>query len=139
MSLETLRIYSESAVQTGMRNTYPSIKVKFDNTPFVQPDSTWCAFCIIDGRSAIVNIGTLKVDRHVGFVQFDAMVPQNSGTSQANRLVEYFGHLFRDKVVGLSDGAKVVFKSPQFIPLGISNGFYRLCCRVSYWRDEAPQ
>lgn len=135
MSLAYLQKYTEMTTMTGMNN----IPVKYDNIPFVQPDTVWGAVCIIDGKSAIVNLGTLKVDRHVGFVQFDVMVPQNTGTRQAAQLAEQFGKLFRDKIVSLDDGAKVVFKSPQFITLGISNGFYRMCCRVAYWRDEIPQ
>jgi hypothetical protein len=139
MSLESLRVWAEGTIQTAMHASYPAVRIKFDNSPFQQPDLIWTAFCILDGKSVAVNLGTLKVDRHVGLVQFDVLAPQNSGTSYANQIAEFGGKQFREKKVSLSDGAVVVFKTPAFRHMGTSGGFYRICVSVNYWRDEPAQ
>ncbi len=138
MSLEHLRIYSQSRLLTAMNAQYPAIPIQFDNAPFVQPDTMWGGFSIMDGNSKIVSLGTQKVDRHVGFVQFDVLAPQNSGTAVATQVAEFVGRTFRDVITQLPDQSKVVFKSPQFISRGMQNGFYRMCMRCAYWRDEPP-
>lgn len=136
MSLEALRVYSEGLVQTSMNSQYPAITVKYENAPFPQPDGAWASFSVNDGHGLLVNIGTRKVDRHLGIVQFDSLVPQNTGTSMANQVAEYIGNIFRDSQALLQDGSKVIFKAPSYISLGVQGGFYRICMRCGYWRDE---
>jgi hypothetical protein len=139
MSVESLRVWAESTVQTGMTTNYPSVPMRFENASFLQPDTTWATFIVLDGKSFLANIGTLKVDRHVGLFQFDVMLPINSGTSLGGQIAQFVGDLLRARNVSLSDGAVLVTKSPQITNLGIQNGFYRIMCRVPYWRDEPPQ
>ena len=139
MSMETLRVWAESTIQSAMHISYPAVPIKFDNAPFKQPDTAWTAFCLLDGKSTAVNLGTIKVDRHVGLVQFDVLVPQNSGTKLANLICEFGGKQFRDQRVTLSDGAVVKFQTPSFRHMGTSGGFFRTVCSVVYWRDEFPQ
>lgn len=136
MSLESLRVWAESTIQTAMHVSYPAISIKFDNSPFQQPDRAWTAFCILDGKSVAVNLGTVKVDRHVGVLQFDVLVPQNTGTSQANLIAEFGGKQFREKKISLSDGAVLTTKTPSLRHMGTSGGFFRICVSVGYWRDE---
>ena len=139
MSMETMRIWAESAIQSALHTSYSSVPIKFDNAPFLQPDTTWVAFCVLDGKSFALNLGTVKVDRHVGLLQADVMVPQNTGTSEGNTLAEFIGKLFREQRIGLSDGASIIFQVPDYMHLGVQGGFYRIMCRVPFWRDEPPQ
>ena len=136
MSLESLRVWGESKIQTLMNTNYPSMPVHFDNTPFNQPDTAWCAFSLLDGHSMLINIGTKKIDRHLGIIQFDCLVPQNTGTVLAHTVVELVGQAFRDTVAGLSDGAKIVVKVPVYANLGTSGGFFRMNVRLPFCRDE---
>ncbi len=124
-------------MMSAMASQHPNVPVKYDNVTFNQPDTMWSAFCVMDGHAMAVNIGTQKVDRHLGFVQFDAMAPANTGSSQAVKLAEFGGSLFREQNVLLTDNSRVIFKVPSIITIGLSGGFFRMCMRCSYWRDEA--
>lgn len=139
MSLESLRVYAESALQSAMATAYPGVSVRYENARFHQPETAFVDFCLLDGKSFAANMGTRKVDRHVGVAQIDVMVPERSGTSQGNQIAEFAGKVFREQSAGLSDGARVIFRTPAFTYVGRQGGFYRIMVRVPYWRDEAPQ
>jgi Bacteriophage related domain of unknown function len=149
MSLEAMRSYCESTYMAAMAASYPDVAVKFDNTQFLQPQTMWVDFCIIDGKSFACNMGTLKVDRHVGIVQMALLVPENAGTAVGNPVMDFSGKVFREQKVRLSDGAVVVFRTPSFHYGAMFSerglrpesmlGFYPMVTRVPYWRDEPPQ
>lgn len=137
MSLESLRFWSENRLQVAMAANHPSVPVQFQNAPFQQPETAFIQFWLLDGKSFFCNVGTLKVDRHVGLFQIDVYVPENTGTSQANMISEFVGKLFRGQVTQLADGAKLVTQSPQFSYNGRSGtGYSRIMVRVPYHRDE---
>jgi len=136
MSLEAMRLWVETNVQTAMANAYPAIPVKYDNARFIQPETTWTSLRLIDGKSFGTNLGNHKVDRHVGLIQFDVLVPEHTGTSQANTIASFIGDFMKNRKIGLSDGSSVVLRQPEYKNIGRNEGFYRVMCRVPYWRDD---
>lgn len=136
MSLDSHRKQAESAILSAMTAAYPSVKIKFQNANFRQPETPWIAFFMLDGKSLQANLGASSVDRHVGLVQIDVQVPNNSGTKNGNAIAEFCGNVFRKTRVVLDDGAVVRYRTPEFTSLGEQVGFYRIMCRVAYWRDE---
>jgi hypothetical protein len=139
MSTDSHREYAENATLAFMNTNFPGVPVKFQNVDFSQPQTTWVAFYLIDGKSFMCNLGTRKVDRHVGLLQLDVMVPAKAGTKAAYAIGEAWGKAFRDQDVGLSDGAVAKSKTYDVTDMGSHNGFYRVAFRVAYWRDEPPQ
>jgi len=139
MSLDSMRVYVESTYQAAMQASHPSVPVRFDNINFQQPQTAWADLCILSGKSFAANLGSKVVDRHVGIVQVNILVPQRSGEKLANDLAEFSGQVFRRKNQILSDGAVARFRIPEFARSGQSLGFYSVIVRIPYWRDERPQ
>lgn len=139
MSLDALRQYAESATMAFMAAHYPGTPTRFENVSFTQPATQWAAVYVLDGKSFLANIGTKKVDRHVGLIQLDVMVPAFAGTKPAYAIGEAWGKVFRDQDVRLPDGAVTKFKTYEVTNMGTHNGFYRVVFRVPYWRDEPAQ
>ena len=77
-SVETLFM---TAVAAG---PYASAPIKFENAPFKQPETPWFALTLLDGNSFSTNLNPgKKIDRHVGIVQVDILVPELTGARLA--------------------------------------------------------
>jgi hypothetical protein len=137
MSQESMRIWTENTVLAAMQASYPAVGVRFGNAVFLQPDTPWAKLVVIEGSSFGVNLGTRKVDRHVGLVQFDVLVPDRQGAALGNQIAEFIGDTLKTRKVRLADGAPVTFHEPTYMDWGRSGGFYRIICRVGFWRDES--
>lgn len=137
MSLDAHRESVESTLMARMAVTYPAVRIKFNNAPFVQPETAWIAVHIIDGSGMVTNLGRgRQIDRHVGQVQVDVLVSQNSGTKEGNLIAGFIGDIWRLQHVSLSDGAVVKYRVPNIMDSEDQGGFHRMILRVPYWRDE---
>lgn len=136
MSLDTMRSYAENSLATFMNANYPSVPVKYSNVPWRQPETEWVDIHVLDGKAFAAELGRVAVDRHVGLLQVDVLVPRNTGTSAAFQLIEAICNIWRKVDVSLSDNAVVKFRIPEFHDMGENGGFYRVCGRVPYIRDE---
>jgi hypothetical protein len=139
MTLNAHRASAEGTLQSAAAAAYPSVPVSFESVPFNQPESAWMRVAIVDGRAYVANIGRgRQIDRHVGCVQVDCLVPENTGTAAAIMMAEWAGGLFRLQNVALSDGSTVRYRVPDVSNHGIQSGMFRCTMRVPYWRDEVP-
>lgn len=136
MTLASTRQYAESSLATYMAASYPGVPVKFPNVPWQQPETTWVDIHVLDGKSFPAELGVVAVDRHVGLVQVDVLIPRNQGTAVAIAMVEAICTQWRKQHVTLSDNAVLRFRVPEYHDLGENGGFYRMCGRVPYVRDE---
>jgi hypothetical protein len=136
MSYETMRAQVEGVALNGFSTTYPNVPIKFSNAPFSQPEGPWVSVHIVEGNSMPASMGITAVDRHVGFVQFDVLVPINTGTALADQIAEFAGNLYRRQDWHLSDGAYIRFKVPQYRYMGENDAYARFMMRCNYWRDE---
>lgn len=140
MSMDAHRQQAELTVQQAAATAYPAVLLAWENVPFTQPETTWMKTFLVEGRGFLTNLGRgRQIDRHVGLVQVDVMVPENVGTSPAIQLAEWAGKLFRLQTVSLADNAVVRYRVPEVANHGIQNGFFRTTMRVLYCRDEVPQ
>jgi len=136
MSLEAQRAYVEQHVADFMAANYVGVPVAYENVPFVQPDGVFGSLFIMEGQSFRANLGKTYVIRHPGIIQFDAYQPENTGTSTVKVLAEAIGDLFKERGVNLSDGSRLVFRTPSLLPSPQAKGFARQMVRVGYYRDE---
>ena len=126
----------ETTVASALAGTYPNVLIQYDNVPLEQPDGPWVATCLMDGRGRQMELGPVTTDRHVGFIQIDVLVPQLTGTAVCSQIAEFLGNAFRRQTVFGSDGCRIIYQVPQYITRGNNKGFYCICVRVPYWRDE---
>lgn len=136
MSLETHRVQVEQAVKNYMTANYPAVPVKYENVPFNQPDGPFVAVYVMSGDSFRANLGGNYRVRHACLIQIDVLVPVDKGTKDANNMAEGLGLLFQEQDVLLSDGARVIYRTPTYETMSNQGGFYRKMVRIGATRDE---
>lgn len=136
MSLDAMRFTVESVFKSGMTAAYPGVPLGFQNADLPLPRGIHATLWLIEGAAHEANFGGKIVDRHIGMVNVVVSIPVREGTSDANKIAECAGNLFRRKEFTLSDGAVVRFRIPQFGYTADVGGFARVTARIAYWRDE---
>lgn len=137
MSLESQRSYLETRLTNVAPLYTPTPALWFDNLAF-EPNisGNHIVLTILDGDSRPADIGNKTVDRHVGIVQIDVLIPEDSGSAPAKKMADYFGNAFRKIDVILEDGARLVTKIPEYKNMGTKNSFYRYVISIPFKRDE---
>ena len=128
----------ETTLNSALAGSYPGTMLHFDNVAFAQPEGAWVAVTLIDGKSRQTELGPKVIDRHVGFVQIETLVPELTGTTTCRKMAEFCGNVFRRQTVYLPDGARVIYRIPEYISRGTNKGYYCIMSRIPYWRDEYP-
>jgi len=136
MSLDLQRAYVEKRIADFLAANFVAVPCAFENVPFTQPDSTFAALNIMEGESFRANLGKTYVTRHPGLIQIDVYQPVNTGTKEASDIAEAIGEHFKEHSVRLDDGAVLVFRVPSYPRGPKAKGFFRVMCRVGYYRDE---
>lgn len=136
MSQNTHRAQVEQAVQALMAAEYPTVPVKYENVSFTQPDGPWVAVTTISGTSFRTDLGSKYTVRYSGIVQIDVLVPEDTGTRLCNEISEKLALLFQEKEFRLEDGARVIYRTPDYRAFPDQRGFYRRIVSIGFSRDE---
>jgi len=117
--------------------TIQNVAVKYQNKKFDQPKEViWVAFHIMGGDGFQASLGTQPIERYIGMLQMDIMIPENSGMITANTLASAFGKVFSRRHIQVTDGVTSVFK-PPLRPTFIEamDGFARSIVRIPFRTD----
>ena len=89
MTLVNTRAAFEKAVTDAVANVDPTIKMVYDNVPFVAPGKTkkYIMMMINYTQSTLQNQGA-ATDFYSGVIQCNIYVPKNKGTSQLSAISE---------------------------------------------------
>ncbi len=140
MSLDALRASTEGTFQAWVNANAPGTPIRFQNVPFVRPsDAPFFTFHILDMKTWTANLGSQKIDRHIGTIFIDYAVPPNTGTSAANQMISSAGFIWRYARFLLPDGSSVKFHAPDIHQTGDLNGMFVVSLRMIYTRDEKMQ
>lgn len=117
---------------------YSAVPLYYPNGKFIQPDNTmWAMLSIIGGEGVQANLGPNATERHIGQIQFDVLVPEDSGTKVGNDFGEFLGNVFKMKQFSVGANNTVVTKVPSFTWVGrTEKGLSRLIIRIPFRRDS---
>lgn len=121
-------MYEKTAaiIETRFKNAWTDTPIKFENVQFKQPATgTWVSITILRGDGEQASLGQTKLERQYGVVAFQVFVPENTGTRNAQRLMDKIALIFRNKTV-LSDGVTVIFRAPNAVTPGRRIGYHQL-------------
>jgi len=118
-------------------SAFASIPIAYPNHAFSQPpNAPWVRVSLIGGDSNQASLGLSPTDRHVGILQFDVVVPEDSGIKTGNEIGEFLGSIFDKKQFLATPGNSLNFKVPSYIWMGTTQGGgVRLMVRIPYRRD----
>lgn len=122
------------AFATALAETYPSMKVAYDNAPFTIPTdgSTWIRLTVLSGQSNRLNINaSQKKYRHIGVVVAQIFTKPGSGDKEARQVAEVVAAIFRSTQVG-----GCLFKEPAATPVGTNDGWYQFNVSIPFDRDD---
>jgi len=123
---------------SGFHSTFPNVSIAMPNQPFTAPtDKTYVRLSIIHGDSIQAQLSTTnEVDRHVGILQFDVVVPLDVGTKNQNDVADYLGKIFRRSSLVTPTAGTLIFKTPNNLVVGQERGADRIVVRLPFRRDE---
>ncbi len=136
MSEETHRVWVEQRLIAAMPVSYPTVSIEFPNIKFIPTkNEPYVRYTILGGEGAAAEVGD-GIDRQVGILQLDVLVPTNSGAGLLTRLSDYCVKMFARQSAVLTDGAYLRHRTGYSTYLGVNDGLARRSCSIPYWRDE---
>lgn len=140
MSQAEMISYVQNRIKVYCAANHPTLKIAYMNQRFVQPDNEMFARVMLnEGPGFFANLGSRKIDRHTGVLEFVVYVPTDNGSKNAVALAESVATQFRNLAATLPDNARMVFRLPSVENHGYSGNLMGFCMRVEYYRDEYPQ
>lgn len=136
MSKDNMRVAIETKLIEQVAAHHPDVDLQLSNAKFDRTTATYLTYTILEGKSARVNLGPGRWVRTVGVLQLDILGPENEGTGGPIRLAEWAGKLFDEWKTILEDDARLNFKVPAIVGMGVNQGFHREVVSIPYWRDE---
>ena len=125
------------AIERQFANNYAGTVVKYENVPFVQPNSAWVSLHLLSGEGNQVSVGTARsLHRYVGVVQVDIYIPEDGGTAQSRTIADVVEAIFRGKQIAAGSSGTITFRTPFYVSHGIENGWYRATVSTTYQRDK---
>lgn len=127
-------------IEEHFETEYDETAIRWQNAPWKPADDVdeWIEFFVLSADSQAIGIGNDDTQRyrHVGLVQGDIYVPENTGTRRLREIADAFFSVFRGELVG--SGGNIEFMAPQPNNAGSSpvSGYVRLIVRVPFQRDE---
>lgn len=136
MSDSTQRRYIENRLKEHLTLTYPAVFFEFNNTKDDPRDGQSRVFYqIMTGKGVRANLGS-KVDRHVGELQLDILVPEDTGNGLRDQIADYLAGIFNENEAVLTDNSRLHFKVPGSKEMGVKNGLSRKVVSIPFWRDD---
>lgn len=136
MSEETHRVWVEQRLIAAMPVQFPDVSLEMPNIKFTPTNGEpYVKYTILGGEGAAAEVGE-GIDRQVGVLQLDVLVPLNSGTGELTRLADYCVKMFAKQSAVLTDGAYLRHRAGYSKYLGENSGLARRACTIPYWRDE---
>ena len=125
-------------ILTQFTPSYPDVPVWYPNQNFKEPEgSEWVKMSILGGESTQSNLGLTNItERHIGILQFDVVVPEDSGTKTANEIAEKLKTIFSRKDFIAGVGNCLRFQTAAITPRGVMHGSYRIVVRLPFRREE---
>lgn len=139
MSSTTTRTYIENRLITQLGFYHPNVQLQIANVDVDKDYSSVArvAYAIMDGKGMRANLGNRKVDRYVGELQLNIMVPKDDGNGVRDILADFLGDVFNEAEAILTDDARLRFKVPSFREAGIIGDSSVKIVSIPFWRDEA--
>ena len=135
MSEDSMRQWVEDTLITQMGANYPNWGVKIPNVKF-ERDGNYVDYNILEGDSQQTTLGPVASTRHVGVLQLNVMVVQNTGQGEMNAVVASLGSWFGRAGVTLVDCARLVTRTPSPRWMGTSDGYAWKAISIPFYRDE---
>lgn len=135
MSEDAQRAYIEHRLQSQIEFYEPDWLVDFSNSP-ERVKALRVSYVIMGGKSKRANLGSRKVDRHVGVLQLNVVVPESIGNGKRDRMADWLGSIFNEVEKILKDDSRLHFRVPEFRDLGTKLGESVKVVSIPYWRDE---
>lgn len=116
--------------------TYHPIPIQWPNSEFAEPkNAPWGVFNFIDGDPFPASVGSGRVNRYVGIIQIDVLVPEDTDMVAGMDMAETAAQVYADKTFTIEPGHYVRFKTGKIEAVGRQNGSYRFMARVPFQRD----
>lgn len=90
------------------------------------------SFVESEGHNAAVG---RKLKRHLGFVQVDVFVRENTGTKASNDLIQAIKDILENITLNATGNESITYSVGKAQPVGTTNGRYRQMVRIPYRRD----
>lgn len=139
MSLKTARRYIENRLKEQLGFHYPKFQLEYNNTKNdkVKGRSGRVVYTIMTGKGFRTNLGNQKIDRFIGELQLDVLVPSDVGNGLRDEVCDFLGDVFNEVETTLTDNARLRFKVPAFTEAGVKSEESRAIVSIPFWRDEA--
>jgi hypothetical protein len=128
------------AIESRFSDNYSSTGIRYENVPFVQPDSTnWVAITILSGNGIAASIGTgigSRLDRFSGIVQIDIYTVEDGGTKSARQLADTIAAIFDNVQFSSGSSGTITMRTPSYATLGVENGWHHSVVSVAYHRSK---
>lgn len=137
MSEDTQRAWIEERLINSLPLAPVEADVEINNVKFKTRDGVpYLTYFILGGDGKQAELVQGGYERHVGVLQIDVLVPENTGTGDLSRLAAWATKLFSRESVLLPDNARLRFRVGSHTYLGVRDGLARRVVSVPYWRDE---
>ena len=136
MSEDNQRAWIETYLSGLVLAQQPDVTLKFPNTKGNKPDTPYLEYFVLGGDAKQAELVEGGFERHVGVLQVDVMVAEDSGTGIATRLADWVVKQFSRKSQELAGGERLRFRVGRHVDRGVKDGLYIRSCSIPYWRDE---
>jgi hypothetical protein len=125
------------AIEARMASGFTTIPCRYENAPFREMVTAYCALFIRTGEGNQVTLGsTPQLHRWTGLIIVQIFVPEDTGTQAARGYADAIADVFRRQEFSAGASGLIRCRTPRIEPAGTRDGWYQLNVVTPYIRDK---
>ena len=125
------------AIEERLASNYTALPIRFENAPFRETSTAYCALFIRRGEGRQVTLGDgAQHHRWTGLIIVQVFYPEDTGTAAALQQATTIGDIFRRQEFSVSGSGLIRCRVPSIETVGVRNGWFQVNITTPYLRDK---
>ena len=126
------------AIEARMAANFNTIPVRYENAPFREIKTAYCALFVRRGDGHQITLGPVpQLNRWAGLIIVQIFVPEDTGTHAAAGYADSIADVFRRQEFSVTGSGLIRCRVPNVQEVGTRNGWYQMNVTTPYIRDKS--
>lgn len=126
------------AIEARMAAAFTTIPVRYENAPFKEIQTAYCALFVRRGEGHQITLGPApQLNRWAGLIIVQIFVPEDTGTQVVAGYADSIADVFRRQEFSVTGSGLIRCRVPSIQEVGTRNGWYQMNVTTPYIRDKS--
>ena len=126
------------AIESRMAANFTTIPIRYENVPFKETQTAYCALFIRRGEGHLITLGPApQLQRWAGIIAVQVFVPEDTGTETPSSYADNIASVFNRQEFSAGASGLIRCRTPRVETVGTRNGWFQINVTTPYIRDKS--